>query len=84
MPVSKPQNLRHGRRIAGSQTSASPEGDPEQVTDQLARNRLIKPVVAQGDIGNVLPDEIVYDVSMSDSSPMRSPKRIATLKPGSR
>jgi|SRR5580698_5107685 hypothetical protein len=73
MPVSGTRNLRHDRQFTVRQITASPDGDPEHVTDQLPRNRLIKPVVTQGDIGNVLPDEIVYDDSMSDSSPMRSP-----------
>jgi serine protease Do len=35
--------------------------DPKQVMEELARHRLIKPVVTQGHIGDVLPDRIVYD-----------------------
>jgi DNA-binding response OmpR family regulator/S1-C subfamily serine protease len=41
--------------------SASTKGDPKQVMEQLARRHLIKPVVTQGHIGDVLPDRIVYD-----------------------
>jgi DNA-binding response OmpR family regulator/S1-C subfamily serine protease len=41
--------------------AASSKGDPKQVMEELARNRLIKPVVTQGHIGEVLPDKIVYD-----------------------
>ena len=36
-------------------------GDPTQVMEQLARRHLIRPVVTQGHIGDVLPDKIIYD-----------------------
>jgi DNA-binding response OmpR family regulator/S1-C subfamily serine protease len=41
--------------------AASTKGDPKQVMEELARHHLIKPVVTQGHIGDVLPDRIVYD-----------------------
>jgi DNA-binding response OmpR family regulator/S1-C subfamily serine protease len=41
--------------------AVSSKGDPRQVMEELARHRLIKPVVTQGHIGDVLPDKIVYD-----------------------
>jgi len=36
-------------------------GDPRQVVEQLQRRKLIRPLVTQGHIGDVLPDKIVYD-----------------------
>ena len=36
-------------------------GDPKQVMEELARRHLIRPVVTQGHIGDVLPDKIIYD-----------------------
>jgi DNA-binding response OmpR family regulator/S1-C subfamily serine protease len=41
--------------------AASTKGDPKQVMEELARHHLIKSVVTQGHIGDVLPDKIVYD-----------------------
>ena len=41
--------------------AASSKGDPKQVMEELARHHLIKPVVTQGHIGEILPDKIVYD-----------------------
>lgn len=41
--------------------AASSKGDPKRVMEELARHHLIKPVVTQGHIGDVLPDKIVYD-----------------------
>jgi S1-C subfamily serine protease len=41
--------------------AASTKGDPKQLMQELARHHLIKPVVTQGHIGDVLPDKIVYD-----------------------
>ena len=41
--------------------AASSKGDSKQVMEELARRQLIKPVVTQGHIGDVLPDKIVYD-----------------------
>jgi serine protease Do len=37
------------------------KGDPKQVMEELARRHLIRPVVTQGHIGDVLPDKIIYD-----------------------
>ena len=36
-------------------------GEPKQVVEQLAQHHLIKPIVTQGHIGDVLTDKIVYD-----------------------
>jgi DNA-binding response OmpR family regulator len=36
-------------------------GDPTKVVDELLRRRLIRPLVTQGHIGDVLADKIVYD-----------------------
>jgi S1-C subfamily serine protease len=41
--------------------AASSQGDPKQVMEELARHHLIKPIVTQGHIGDVLSDKIVYD-----------------------
>jgi DNA-binding response OmpR family regulator/S1-C subfamily serine protease len=41
--------------------AASTKGDPKQVVEELARRHLIRPVVTQGHIGDVLPDKIIYD-----------------------
>jgi CheY-like chemotaxis protein/S1-C subfamily serine protease len=36
-------------------------GDPKLVLVELAKRRLIRPLVTQGHVGDVLPDKIVYD-----------------------
>jgi len=36
-------------------------GKPDEVLDELVRRKLIRPLVTQGHIGDVLPDKIVYD-----------------------
>ena len=36
-------------------------GDPKLVLSELARRKLIRPLVTQGHVGDVLPDKIVYD-----------------------
>jgi S1-C subfamily serine protease len=36
-------------------------GDPTKITGELLRRKLIRPLVTQGHIGDVLPDKIVYD-----------------------
>jgi DNA-binding response OmpR family regulator len=36
-------------------------GDPKKITDELLRRKLIRPLVTQGHIGDVLADKIVYD-----------------------
>lgn len=37
------------------------DGDPKRVVEELQRRKLIRPLVTQGHIGDVLPDKIVYD-----------------------
>jgi serine protease Do len=37
------------------------KGDPKEVMEELARRHMIRPVVTQGHIGDVLPDKIIYD-----------------------
>src|SRR5215831_3779002 len=37
------------------------EGDPDKIVDELVRRKLIRPLVTQGHIGDVLGDKIVYD-----------------------
>src|SRR2546422_2656479 len=50
---------------AGEETvneiAKSTAGDPEKVVQELVRRKLIRPLVTQGHIGDVLPDKIVYD-----------------------
>jgi serine protease Do len=36
-------------------------GNPTEVVNELLRRKLIRPLVTQGHIGDVLPDKIVYD-----------------------
>jgi DNA-binding response OmpR family regulator len=36
-------------------------GDPTKITDELLHRKLIRPLVTQGHIGDVLADQIVYD-----------------------
>jgi S1-C subfamily serine protease len=36
-------------------------GAPKPVMEELARRKLIRPLVTQGHVGDVLPDKIVYD-----------------------
>jgi S1-C subfamily serine protease len=36
-------------------------GDPAKITGELLRRKLIRPLVTQGHIGDVLADKIVYD-----------------------
>jgi DNA-binding response OmpR family regulator len=51
---------RTGQDILQSIATAT-KGDPKQVMEELARRHLIRPVVTQGHIGDVLPDKIIYD-----------------------
>jgi DNA-binding response OmpR family regulator/S1-C subfamily serine protease len=51
---------RTGADTLSSIATAS-KGDPKQVMEELARRKLIRPVVTQGHIGDVLRDKIVYD-----------------------
>src|SRR5215469_7806864 len=41
--------------------ASTTKGDPKEVMEELARRHLIRPVVTQGHIGDVLPDKIIYD-----------------------
>jgi serine protease Do len=41
--------------------ATSTKGDPKEVMNELARRHLIRPIVTQGHIGDVLPDKIIYD-----------------------
>jgi serine protease Do len=41
--------------------AVSSKGDPKLLMEELVHHHLIKPVVTQGHIGDVLPDRIVYD-----------------------
>jgi len=51
---------RAGAETLQSIATAS-KGDPKQVMEELARRNLIRPVITQGHIGEVLADKIVYD-----------------------
>lgn len=51
---------RSGEETLRSIATAT-KGDPKQVVEELARRHLIRPVVTQGHIGDVLPDKIIYD-----------------------
>src|SRR2546426_4777904 len=50
---------------AGEETveaiAAATNGSAKQVMAELLRRKLIRPLVTQGHIGDVLPDKIVYD-----------------------
>jgi hypothetical protein len=47
------------------------------VREELARHHLIKPIVTQGHIGDVLPDKIVYDAQTTSAVPVA---RSSTIK----
>ena len=51
---------RTGEETLQSIATAS-KGDPKQIVEELSRRHLIRPVVTQGHIGDVLPDKIIYD-----------------------
>jgi DNA-binding response OmpR family regulator/S1-C subfamily serine protease len=51
---------RAGAETLDSVVAAS-KGDSKQMMEELARRHLIRPIVTQGHIGDVLPDKIVYD-----------------------
>ncbi len=46
---------------AVSEIAKSTGGKPKEVVNELLRRKLIRPLVTQGHIGDVLPDKIVYD-----------------------
>jgi serine protease Do len=37
------------------------DGDVSQILDELARRNLIRPIITQGHIGDILPDKILFD-----------------------
>jgi len=39
----------------------SSDGEPEKILERLAQKDLIRPLITQGHLGDVLPDKIVYD-----------------------
>jgi S1-C subfamily serine protease/DNA-binding NarL/FixJ family response regulator len=39
----------------------SNEGDVSEILDELARRNLIRPIITQGHIGDILPDKILFD-----------------------
>jgi DNA-binding response OmpR family regulator/S1-C subfamily serine protease len=39
----------------------SSDGDVSQILDELARRNLIRPIITQGHIGDILPDKILFD-----------------------
>jgi CheY-like chemotaxis protein len=41
--------------------AAASQGDLNEVLSELAKRRLIYPVITQGHLGDVLPDKIIYD-----------------------
>jgi DNA-binding response OmpR family regulator/S1-C subfamily serine protease len=51
---------RTGEETLRSIATAS-KGDPKALIEELAHRHLIRPVVTQGHIGDVLPDKIIYD-----------------------
>jgi DNA-binding response OmpR family regulator/S1-C subfamily serine protease len=46
---------------AVNEIAKSTGGKPKEVVNELLRRKLIRPLVTQGHIGDVLPDKIVYD-----------------------
>jgi hypothetical protein len=36
-------------------------GEPKLILQELAKRQLIRPLVTQGHVGDILPDKIVYD-----------------------
>jgi DNA-binding response OmpR family regulator len=46
---------------AVNEIAKSTGGNPTEIVNELLRRKLIRPLVTQGHIGDVLPDEIVYD-----------------------
>jgi len=52
-------------------------GEPKLVLAELAKRRLIRPLVTQGHVGDVLPDKIVYDAqttSGGSGGPLLNPR----------
>jgi DNA-binding response OmpR family regulator len=44
-----------------NEIAKSTGGNPTEIVNELLRRKLIRPLVTQGHIGDVLPDKIVYD-----------------------
>jgi DNA-binding response OmpR family regulator/S1-C subfamily serine protease len=55
---------RSGEETIRSIATAT-KGEPKAMLEELARRHLIRPVVTQGHIGDVLPDKIIYDAQTS-------------------
>ena len=53
---------------AVNEIAKSTGGKPKEVVDELLRRKLIRPLVTQGHIGDVLPDKIVYDAQTTSGS----------------
>ncbi|HKM67666.1 MAG TPA: trypsin-like peptidase domain-containing protein [Candidatus Acidoferrum sp.] len=54
-------------------------GDPKLVLVELAKRKLIRPLVTQGHVGDVLPDKIVYDAqttSGGSGGPLLNPQGV--------
>jgi serine protease Do len=56
---------RSGEETIRSIATAT-KGEPKAVVEEVARRHLIRPVVTQGHIGDVLPDKIIYDAQTSN------------------
>src|SRR5260370_323705 len=54
--------------VARNDIAKTPGGKPKEVVDELLRRKLIRPLVTQGHIGDVLPDKIVYDAQTTSGS----------------
>jgi DNA-binding response OmpR family regulator/S1-C subfamily serine protease len=53
---------------AASDIIKTTDGKPTEVVNELLRRKLIRPLVTQGHIGDVLPDKIVYDAQTTSGS----------------
>jgi DNA-binding response OmpR family regulator/S1-C subfamily serine protease len=53
---------------AVNEIAKSTGGKPTEVVNELLRRKLIRPLVTQGHIGDVLPDKIVYDAQTTSGS----------------
>jgi len=53
---------------AVKEIAKSTGGKPTEVVNELLRRKLIRPLVTQGHIGDILPDKIVYDAQTTTGS----------------
>jgi S1-C subfamily serine protease/CheY-like chemotaxis protein len=53
---------------AVNEIAKSTGGKPTEVVNELLRRKLIRPLVTQGHIGDILPDKIVYDAQTTSGS----------------